>query len=53
MADVFLVPMAKSMLRWGTDLKNFPKINSLVTELCKLEAFAKAEPENQPDAEKK
>ena len=51
MADIWLVPQVYNANRFNLDLGPFPRI-SAINECClALEAFDKARPENQPDAE--
>jgi maleylpyruvate isomerase len=50
MADAFLIPQVYNAERAGVDLAAFPTIGRIYQECNKLEAFAKAAPENQPDA---
>jgi len=52
LADVFLVPAIRSSARWKVDMSKFPTLDSIVKELIKIPEFEKAEPANQPDAEK-
>jgi len=50
MADAFLIPQVYNAERAGVDLATFPTIRRIYQECNKLEAFAKAAPELQPDA---
>ena len=50
MADCVLVPQYYNAVRFGVDMKPFPTIDRINTDCMKLEAFARAAPENQPDA---
>jgi len=50
MADAFLIPQVYNAERTDVDLAPFPTIRRIYQECNKLEAFAKAAPENQPDA---
>jgi len=50
MADAFLIPQVYNAERAGVDLAPFPIIRRIYQECNKLEAFAKAAPERQPDA---
>ena len=51
LADCYLVPQVYSAERFGVDLEPYPLIRA-VTERCRaLDAFAKAHPDNQPDAQ--
>ena len=52
-ADISLVPQVANAKRFKVDLVRFPTIRRIDDECRKLEAFQKAAPENQPDAEKK
>jgi maleylacetoacetate isomerase len=52
-ADISLVPQVANAKRFKVDLAPFPTIRRIDDECKKLEAFQKAAPENQPDAEKK
>ena len=51
LADVCLVPQMFNARRFGCDLTPYPKLVGIVERLERLEAFAKAAPQNQPDAE--
>lgn len=51
MADVCLVPQMFNARRFDTDLGPFPKLVEIDERLRALEAFEKAAPENQPDAQ--
>ncbi len=51
LADVFLVPQVYNAVRWGVDMTLFPIISELNLELKQLEAFKKADPSCQPDAQ--
>jgi hypothetical protein len=37
-------------VRWKVDMAGFPLINSIVSRLAALPAFAAADPDRQPDA---
>ena len=50
-ADCVLVPQVANARRFECDLSAFPTIVRIDQECRKLEAFQKAAPENQPDAE--
>lgn len=51
LADVCLVPQVYNAKRFGVDVQAYPLI-SRITENCEvLEAFQRARPENQPDAQ--
>jgi maleylpyruvate isomerase len=50
-ADVCLVPQVVSSAHWGTDLGPYPTVRRIHEACMELEAFARAMPANQPDAE--
>ena len=50
-ADISLVPQVANANRFKVDLTPFPTIRRINDECLKLEAFRKAMPANQPDAE--
>jgi maleylacetoacetate isomerase len=50
-ADISLVPQVANANRFKVDLSPFPTIRRINDECLKLEAFRKAMPANQPDAE--
>jgi maleylpyruvate isomerase len=50
-ADICLVPQVANARRLKVPLEKFPKIVAVDAACLKLPAFAKARPENQPDAE--
>ena len=50
-ADCALVPQMANALRFKVDLAEFPTIRRINAACLELEAFQKAAPENQPDAE--
>ncbi|HWP94551.1 MAG TPA: maleylacetoacetate isomerase [Gammaproteobacteria bacterium] len=50
LADVCLVPQMFNARRMGLDLTPYPTLVRIDAECRKLEAFARAAPENQPDA---
>jgi maleylacetoacetate isomerase len=50
-ADISLVPQVANANRFKIDLASFPTIRRINDECLELEAFRKAMPENQPDAE--
>ena len=52
-ADIALVPQVANARRFKVDLAPFPTIRRIEEACLKLEAFQKAAPENQPDAERK
>jgi maleylacetoacetate isomerase len=51
LADVCLVPQVFNARRLKVPLDRFPRIVAVDAACMKLEAFDKAKPENQPDAE--
>ena len=51
LADICLIPQVANARRLSVPLERFPKIVLVDAACAKLEAFAKARPENQPDAE--
>ena len=51
LADVYLVPQVASARRFNVALDAFPKIGRVAQSCASLEAFRRAAPENQPDAE--
>lgn len=51
LADVCLIPQVFNARRLKVPLDAFPKIVAVEAACLKLEAFDKARPENQPDAE--
>lgn len=51
MADAFLIPQVYNALRFKCDMKNFPLINGIYEHCMQENAFLKAAPENQSDAE--
>jgi len=50
-ADITLVPQVANANRFKVDLTPFPNIRRINDECLKLDAFRKAMPANQPDAE--
>jgi len=50
-ADLFLVPQVSNAVRFEVDMSKYPLIQRINQECLKLEAFQKAAPEVQPDAE--
>jgi maleylacetoacetate isomerase len=50
-ADLCLVPQVYNARRFHVDMTDFPRIAAIDANLLSLEAFAKARPEAQPDAE--
>jgi maleylacetoacetate isomerase len=51
LADIYLVPQMANARRLKVPLEAYPKLVAADAELQKLPAFAKARPDNQPDAE--
>ena len=51
LADICLVPQLANARRFGCDLSPFPSLVEIEAQCTGLPAFAKAAPENQPDAE--
>lgn len=51
LADICLVPQMFNARRFGVDLTRFPLIARTDAALCEIEAFQKAQPSRQPDAE--
>jgi maleylacetoacetate isomerase len=51
MADAYLVPQVYNAIRWGVDLADFPTIERIFKLLIEMEAFKKAAPDAQPDAQ--
>lgn len=49
LADLCLVPQIFAAKRYNIDMKNFPLIDSVISELNTLPEFLKAMPQNQPD----
>jgi maleylacetoacetate isomerase len=50
-ADCALVPQVANAVRFKVDLSGFPTIVRINEECLKLDAFQKAAPQNQPDAD--
>lgn len=50
-ADIFLVPQVANANRFKVDLQPFPTIRRINENCMSVEAFVKAMPQNQPDAE--
>lgn len=48
--DACLVPQMYNARRFGCELGDFPKLSSIDAHCRSLDAFRRAEPENQPDA---
>lgn len=51
MADIYLMPQVFSAQRFNVDLTAMPNINRIAANCSAVEAFAKAHPKEQPDAE--
>lgn len=51
MADICLVPQISNARRFNCDLNDFPILVEIDKNCKQLEAFQRAAPENQPDAE--
>ncbi len=51
LADICLVPQVANARRLNVPLERFPKLVAIDAACNKLDAFIKARPENQPDAE--
>ena len=51
LADICLVPQVFNANRFDCDLTRFPTILRINETCMALDAFQKAQPENQPDAE--
>jgi maleylpyruvate isomerase len=51
LADISLVPQVANAKRFKVDLTPFPTIVRINDECAKVEAFQRAAPENQPDAQ--
>lgn len=51
-ADAFLVPQVFSARRFNVPTDSYPNMMRVFENCCKLEAFKRAEPLNQPDAPK-
>jgi maleylacetoacetate isomerase len=51
LADCCLVPQFYNAVRWGVDLAPYPTIRRVVEACQRMEAFQKAAPEAQPDAQ--
>ena len=50
LADVCLIPQVYSAKRFNVDMNQLPLISKIYEQCLSLEAFQKAQPENQPDA---
>jgi maleylacetoacetate isomerase len=51
LADVCLVPQVYNARRFGVDMAPYPTIEAIVAACLQLDAFDRARPERQPDAE--
>ena len=51
MADLALVPQVFNAQRFNVDMQPYPTIQRIYDEALRLDAFARAAPEQQPDAE--
>ena len=51
LADALLVPQVYNAVRFDCDLSPFPTVSRINEECLALEAFDRARPETQPDAE--
>jgi glutathione S-transferase len=51
MADCCLVPQVFNAQRFGCDLAPYPTVMRVFGECMKLDAFERAQPSKQPDAE--
>ena len=51
LADVVLVPQVFNARRFNCDLSKMPTVTRIAEECAKLDAFIRAEPSRQPDAE--
>ncbi|PWT70552.1 MAG: maleylacetoacetate isomerase [Proteobacteria bacterium] len=51
MADIALVPQVANAVRFNVNLSTYPNIRRINDACQKLEAFQKAAPQNQPDAQ--
>ena len=52
MADICLIPQVYNANRFGVDMKQFPKINSIVEHCSSLQYFKDSHPDQQPDKPK-
>jgi glutathione S-transferase len=50
-ADCFLVPQVYNARRFNVDMSQFPLITSIDAHLSSLDAFKRAHPSVQPDAQ--
>jgi maleylacetoacetate isomerase len=51
LADICLVPQVYNARRFGVDISAYPTIETIVAACLEMDAFERARPENQPDAE--
>ena len=51
LADICLVPQVYNARRFGVDMTAYPTIETIVAACLEMDAFERARPENQPDAE--
>ena len=51
LADCYLVPQVYSAERFGVDLEPYPLIRAIAERCRSLDAFARAHPDRQPDAQ--
>lgn len=51
LADVCLVPQVYNARRFDCDLAPYPRLTAIAAALAETDAFARAAPERQPDAE--
>ncbi|WP_342788606.1 maleylacetoacetate isomerase [Rhabdaerophilum calidifontis] len=51
LADLLLVPQMYNARRWGMPAEGLERLAAIEEACLKLDAFARARPENQPDAE--
>jgi len=51
LADICLVPQVYNAKRFGVDMSPYPTIEAIVAACMELDAFDRARPEKQPDAE--
>lgn len=50
--DAFLIPQIYNAQRFNLDMNQYPTLNKIHLNCCKLDAFKKAHPDNQPDTPK-
>ncbi|MGA0020069.1 MAG: maleylacetoacetate isomerase, partial [Steroidobacteraceae bacterium] len=51
LADICLIPQCYAARRFGVDLESFPTLLAIEQHCLAQDAFKRAAPENQPDAE--